>query len=295
MFQPTASSVKYRRNLCRANGKVMFPARTSSKIVEGSGTTAGLPTTAEPIANAALSPLEPEKEESVLLSSVNRVEPVSVHVEASVADRSDANGIDANTRPSSRVMSSPGSVAASCSIAAMRFSKRWPVALLIEPEAIAAWMAVNGSLLPVLLLLSAEELLEATIEEAAMAPPWMPVEGAIVTVELALIVNVFCRICVALRLATLAPSPTVVLPEYVVIVPGKASPATIPTVWVVALVRTKAPSLALPVPCVVMFAGLEPLEFASAETEPANCSVAPAATVALTPPPIVAVPEAMLN
>ena len=38
-------------------------------------------------------------------------------------------------------------MAASCSIAAMRFSNRWPVALLIEPEAIAAWMAVNGSLL----------------------------------------------------------------------------------------------------------------------------------------------------
>ena len=37
--------------------------------------------------------------------------------------------------------------------------------------------------------------------------------GAIVTVEPALIVSEFCRICVAVRLAAVLPSPTTVLPS----------------------------------------------------------------------------------
>ena len=64
-------------------------------------------------------------------------------------------------------------------------------------------MAVNGSPLePV--PLSAEAVLaeaEAT-EAAATTPPPAPADGAIVTVELALIVNVLCRNCVVVRLAT---------------------------------------------------------------------------------------------
>ena len=47
--------------------------------------------------------------------------------------------------------------------------------------------------------------------------PIMPEpDGAIVTVEPASIVSVFCKICVAVRLAAFVPSPTVVLPEYIV-------------------------------------------------------------------------------
>ena len=76
-------------------------------------------------------------------------------------------------------------------------------------------MAVNGSLLESLLESpSAVESLVATLLAAATASVGMPLpDGAIVTVEPALIVSVFCRICVAVRLAALVPSPTVVLPE----------------------------------------------------------------------------------
>ena len=58
-----------------------------------------------------------------------------------------ATAATARTRSSNRLTSKPGSVAARRSIAAMRFSSCWPRTLLIEPEAIAAWMAVKGSLL----------------------------------------------------------------------------------------------------------------------------------------------------
>ena len=121
----------------------------------------------------------------------------------------DEDGSAANTRLSSRLTSSPESVVASRSIAAMRFSSCWPFALVIEPAAIASWMAVNGSpLAPADAVLGDAEAVEA----AATTPPPAPADGAIVTVELALMVNVFCRICVAVRLAALLPSPTVVLP-----------------------------------------------------------------------------------
>ena len=46
--------------------------------------------------------------------------------------------------------------------------------------------------------------------DAVIVPP--EPDGRIVTVEPALIVRLFCRICVAVRLAALVPSPTVVLP-----------------------------------------------------------------------------------
>ena len=126
-----------------------------------------------------------EAEENSLLSTLNKPAPASPSV--------------ASTRLSSRFTSRPGSVAASCSIAAMRFFKRWPVVLLIEPERIAAWMAANGSLSPtgaLLAVATAAASLAVIVFEAAAAEsvtitsPPAPADGAIVTVELALIVNV---------------------------------------------------------------------------------------------------------
>ena len=76
-------------------------------------------------------------------------------------------------------------------------------------------MAVNGSLsvAPLESLLSAAAALLATPDVAGTAPIEAPPDGAIVTVEPALMVSEFCRICVAVRLAGFMPSPTVVLPE----------------------------------------------------------------------------------
>ena len=77
-------------------------------------------------------------------------------------------------------------------------------------------MAVKGSLLESLSAVAAllATSLVATAAVAATASVGMPLpDGAIVTVEPALIVSVFCRICVAVRLAAFVPSPTVVLPE----------------------------------------------------------------------------------
>ena len=155
------------------------------------------------------------------LSTASRPEPDSISGEVPLDDQTDGAGSAARTRSSNRLTSKPGSVAARRSIAAMRFSSCWPFTLLIEPEAIAAWMAVKGSLLES--LLSAVAALLATslrgdrrgrrrLRRIGMPLP----DGAIVTVEPALIVSVFCRICVAVRLAAFVPSPTVVLPEYVV-------------------------------------------------------------------------------
>ena len=64
--------------------------------------------------------------------------------------------------------------------------------------------------------LSAAAAIEAatlTLESLATVAGMPGLEGRIVTVEPALIVSVFCRICVAVRLAAFVPSPTVMLPE----------------------------------------------------------------------------------
>ena len=185
--------------------------KAAKNNVEGSGTAAGLALKLAAGANVPPALLEPELK--ALPSAAIRPESLSANGDASLDDKIDELGNAARTRLSNRLASKPGSVAASRSIAAMRFSKRWPVALLIEPEAIASWMAVNGSLGEPLLpsaaaLAAAAEIVLA----AAMAPPSAPADGAIVTVELALIVSVFCKICVAVRLAAFVPSPTVVLP-----------------------------------------------------------------------------------
>ena len=190
-----------------------MPPSAAKSSVEGSGTAAGLPLKLAPDANAAVAPLEPVP--NALVSAASRPELLSPSGAESVVGKIDVDGRAAKTRLSNRPTSKPESVVASRSIAAMRFSNRWPVAPLIEPEAIASWIANSGSL-DESLLLSANAALEAAaeaLEAPAVATAIMlPAEGAIVTVELALIVNVFCRICVAVRLATLVPSPTVVLP-----------------------------------------------------------------------------------
>ncbi len=164
-------------------------------------------------------------------SAASRPESLFAKGDESVDDTIDELGSAASTRLSNRLTSKPGSVAASRSIAAMRFSKRWPVALLIEPEAIASWMAVSGSLGESLPLVDAVLVAEVVFE--AVAPPSAPAEGAIVTVELALIVSVFCKICVAVRLAAFVPSPTVVLPAYTrapSALTVESPPVTVPTV-----------------------------------------------------------------
>ena len=75
-------------------------------------------------------------------------------------------------------------------------------------------MAVNGPLVESLLLSAAVEPLAAdALKAPALATAIMPLpEGAIVTVEPALIVRVLCRISVAVRLVALLPLPTIVLP-----------------------------------------------------------------------------------
>ena len=183
----------------------------ANKSAEGSGTAAGLPLE---LADAAKVPPAPLDSPMALASAASRPESASAKGDESADDRADELGSAARTRLSNRLTSKPGSVAASRSIAAMRFSKRWPVVLLIEPEAIASWMAVNGSLGELLPVAGAAlgAAIEVVLDAAAMAPPSVPADGAIVTVELALIVSVFCRICMAVRLAAFVPSPTVVLP-----------------------------------------------------------------------------------
>ena len=135
-FNATTGSPNYCRNLCRVNGNVAIPPRTSSKRVEGSGTAAALPTTPASGANAAITPPEPDS--NVLLSTVSRPEPMSPNGEESLDGRIDDEGNAAKTRLSNRLTSTPGSVAAKRSMAAIRFSNRWPETLLIEPDAIAA-------------------------------------------------------------------------------------------------------------------------------------------------------------
>ena len=76
-------------------------------------------------------------------------------------------------------------------------------------------MAVIGSPLESLLLSADDDELLAIAAVAALALPSASMaepDGAIVTVEPVLIVNVFCKIWVAVRLAAFVPSPTVVLP-----------------------------------------------------------------------------------
>ena len=250
-----------------------MPQSRANSSVEGSGTAAGLPLKLAVEANSAADPLVPVP--TALVSAASKSEPVSASGAASVAGKIDEDGNAANTRLSNRLTSRPGSVVASRSIAAMRFSSCWPLTLVIEPAAIASWMAASGSPVP-----SDEAALGAAeagvAEAAATTPPPAPAEGAIVTVEPALIVNVFCRICVAVRLAALVPSPTVVLPAYTwapsAFVVGSLVIAPIDSV--VPPANTTAPSLAVPLPLVLMFAVL-----GRAWVVPANCSVPPMPTV----------------
>ena len=88
----------------------------------GSGTAVGLPLKLAAGANVRPNPLEPVPNQ--VLSAANRPEPVSARVETLVEGRIDEVGNAASTRLSSRLASRPGSVAASRSIAAMRFSNR---------------------------------------------------------------------------------------------------------------------------------------------------------------------------
>ena len=138
-------------------GPKPIPANAANSSVVGSGTAAGLPLKVAAGANVPPDALEPESK--ALVSAASRPEPVSASGEASVDGKIDEDGNAASTRLSNRLTSKPGSVAASRSIAAMRFSSRWPLALLIEPEAIAAWMAANGSL-PESLAVSADAVLD---------------------------------------------------------------------------------------------------------------------------------------
>ena len=207
-----------------------MPPNAAKSNVEGSGTAAGLAPKLAAGANVPPAPLDPPM---ALASAASRPESLSAKGDESVDDTIDELGSAASTRLSNRLTSKPGSVAASRSIAAMRFSNRWPVALLIVPEAIASWMAVSGSLGESLPLVDAVLVAEVVFEAAAMAPPSAPAEGAIVTVELALIVSVFCKICVAVRLAAFVPSPTVVLPAYTrapSALTVESPPVTVPTV-----------------------------------------------------------------
>ena len=223
-----------------------------------------------------------EFEANALLSVTSKPESDFASGAESVSDETENEGITAKTRLSNELASSPGSTAASRSIAATRFSKRWPVAaLLIDPKRIAAWIPLIGSLLP-----SGASLVPATAVvafEAATTPPPAPAVGAIVTVEFALIVNVFCRICVAVRLAALAPLPTTVSPL----------PLTSPTCWLAP--RTTSPPPLAVVALLTMLTELPLVGSDSAETVPASSSVAPLATVAVTLVPMTAAPETALK
>ncbi len=76
-------------------------------------------------------------------------------------------------RFSNRLTSKPGSDVPSRSIAARRFSNCWPFALVIEPAAMAAWIAVNGPLGSA--MFAATALLPATtLLAAAVEPPTAP-------------------------------------------------------------------------------------------------------------------------
>ena len=94
-------------------------ANAANANVEGSGTAAG-PAKLAVAANAALAP-DADPELSALESNASRLEPPSMTDEESAATDALA-GSTASTRLSSKLTSKPGSVAASRSIAAMRFS-----------------------------------------------------------------------------------------------------------------------------------------------------------------------------
>ena len=113
-----------------------MPPKAASSSVDGSGTAAGPALNTAAGANAALVALEPEP--NALLSAASKPEPLSANGEESVDDKIDELGSAASKRLSNMLTSKPGSVAAKRSIVARRFSKRWPIALLIAPELVAA-------------------------------------------------------------------------------------------------------------------------------------------------------------
>ena len=121
-----------------------IPPSAAKNSAEGSGTAAGLPLKPAVGANAAVDATV-DAESIALLSTANRPESLSASGDESVEDKIDELGNAARTRLSKRLTSRPGSVAASRSIAAMRFSSCWPLTLVIEPAAIASWMAASGS------------------------------------------------------------------------------------------------------------------------------------------------------